>query len=165
MNDLFGNTPYQQGSATSRESAERMDETGAAEEQLTAIMDYMESRGLSGATVDEATIFLKQNGFPHVHNGTVAGQFVRLEKLFKIKKTARTRKSSADRNVTVYALHDGTPIEAPKTDRERNRETIETAANFLNGLVAGKQLPGAAYVQRAREIEADLRAMLKGAKP
>lgn len=107
------NTPYQKNSRTSKASAKKLDESGSANSQSGFILDELK-RTQNGFTVDEMTLKMKSNGFPHIHNGTVAGRFVHLERLFAIKKTAETRKSSSGRDVTVFVIHDGTPYDLPK---------------------------------------------------
>lgn len=153
------NTLYQPGSATSKASAEHLDETGQAQTQSDYILSALRVAD-NGHTVDELTVMMKCDGFPTIHNGTVAGRVVHLEKQFKVKKTDRTRKSSSGQMVTVYQIHDGTPYELPNSAKEKNRATIEAAMLFLEGLAKTKQLANQAFIDRAMELSIELKKML-----
>lgn len=89
-------------SITSRESAEIMDASGQANNQAQFILNALTSAGANGCTADQLTVMMRQNGYPHIHNGTVAGRIVHLEKKGDVRKTALTRKTSANRNACVY---------------------------------------------------------------
>ena len=97
-------TAYAKNSETSRESARILDESGAADSQAAEIAGYLERLGLRGGTADELTVWMQGNGFPHIHNGTVAGRLVHLEKAGRIIKTAVTRKTRSNRQANVYML-------------------------------------------------------------
>ncbi len=159
MSDLFSNTPYQPGSATSKASAQHLDESGQSQTQAEYILSALRVAD-DGYTVDELTGMMKCDGFPTIHNGTVAGRMVHLEQQFKVKKTNRTRKSSSGQMVTIYMIHDGTPLELPNNQRAANRELIEMAANFLGTLGITKQLTNQAAINRAIELSTELKKML-----
>lgn len=161
MTDLFS-TPYQPGSATSKASAKHLDESGQSQTQAEYILSALRVAD-DGYTVDELTGMMKCDGFPTIHNGTVAGRFVHLEQQFKIKKTEKTRKSSSGQMVTVYKIHDGTPYELPDNPKAKNRATIEAAAMFLEGLAKAKQLTNQSFIDRAFELSTELKKMLNKA--
>ncbi len=91
-------------SETSRASAQMLDESGAADTQAAEIIGYLERLSLRGGTADELTVWMQRSGFPHIHNGTVAGRLVHLEKQGRIIKTAVTRKTRSNRMANVYML-------------------------------------------------------------
>lgn len=157
--DLFTRTPYQPGSATSKASAEHLDESGQSQTQAEYILSALNVAD-DGYTVDELTGMMKCDGFPTIHNGTVAGRVVHLEQQFKVKKTNRTRKSSSGQMVTVYVIHDGTPYELPDSPKARNRATIEAASLFLNAIATNKQLTNQSFINRALELSKELEKML-----
>lgn len=105
-------TGYVKNSQTSRESAEALDRSGSADSQASFILSRLEDMGIMGATADEMTVFMQTHGFPKIHNGTVAGRLVHLEKQALILKTAETRKTRANRRANVYVL-------------ERHRDAVE----------------------------------------
>ena len=127
------NTPYQKNSQTSKASAKKLDESGAANSQSGFILEQL-GRTENGFTVDEMTLKMKSNGFPHIHNGTVAGRFVHLERLFAIKKTTETRKSSSGRDVTVFVIHDGTPYELPKVVKKEKGQPDNNSGMYIKAL-------------------------------
>lgn len=98
------NTGFARHSETSRASAEMLDESGAADNQAAFILTQLKAQGLKGATVDEMTIWMKNDGFPKIHNGTVAGRMVNLEKNNHVIKTAVVRKTTSGRKANVYML-------------------------------------------------------------
>lgn len=95
-------TPYQPNSPTSKASAAELDRSGNAENQNQAILGHLKDLGTHGATADELTLWMKENGFPHVHNGTVAGRLVTLELMHGVVKTDRTRETRSKRQAVVY---------------------------------------------------------------
>lgn len=95
-------TPFVKHSHTSKASARHMDESGAADSQAGDICRRLKILAAIGATADEMTIWLKENGYSKIHNGTVAGRLVHLEKNGLIVKTGITRKTTAGRQAWVY---------------------------------------------------------------
>lgn len=97
-------TGFQKGSATSEASAKALDDTGAADSQAAYIEGFLTERSLRGATVDELTQAMQENGFPNIHNGTVAGRVVHLEHQGIVIKTAVVRKTRSNREANVYMM-------------------------------------------------------------
>lgn len=99
-------TGYVANSATSKASAEQLDKSGNAASQAGAILACLKRLGVTGATADELTVHMKANGFPAIHNGTVAGRLVHLELNNEAVKTRKTRETRAGRDATVYVHAD-----------------------------------------------------------
>lgn len=97
-------TGHISGSETSQESAQEIDNSGAGESQAREILRFLDEAGPKGATADELTQHMQQGDFPKIHNGTVAGRLVHLERQGAILKTALTRKTRSNRNACVYIL-------------------------------------------------------------
>lgn len=95
-------TGYVKGSATSKASAKQLDDSGNAQSQAARLLIELYGRREHGGTADELTQFMRANGFPAIHNGTVAGRLVHLELNGLIFKTPQTRRTRSNRNATVY---------------------------------------------------------------
>lgn len=156
-------TGYVAGSETSKASAEMFDESGSAKRYKEFIIAALKEAGDYGMTVDEMTIRMKADGFPQTHNGSVAGVFVNMEKLFLLKPTNEKRQSSSGRMVTVYVSHDGTPREIKLSKRDVIYDELTICRNFLDGLVRGKQINGGQgpFANRAPEIVAIMDSVLR----
>jgi ribosomal protein L14 len=81
-----------------------IDESGAADSQSAYILGALADRALKGATVDELVVLMTAGAFPTIHNGTVAGRMVHLEKQGSVIKTAVVRKTRSNRQANVYML-------------------------------------------------------------
>ena len=94
-------TGFVQDSSTSEASAAALDQSGSADSQAEHILYDLLQAQTTGMTADELTISLSSE-FPKIHNGTVAGRLVHLEKQNFIRKTAMTRKTRSNRQACVY---------------------------------------------------------------
>lgn len=104
MRNYPDTTGFARNSETSRASAAMIDESGAADSQAAYILGALAERALKGATVDELVVMMTASDFPTIHNGTVAGRMVHLEKQGSVIKTAVVRKTRSNRQANVYML-------------------------------------------------------------
>lgn len=151
--------PFQSHSGTSRLAAE---ELTSAETMRTEILQRIRYREKLGMTGDELADWFK------IVPGTISARLIELERAGSIVRLHLTRRTKANRKAYVYIakefLTDGMKVfdaAEEETSRMSNKEAIETAANFLKGLIVGKQLPSEVYIKRAQEIEALLRGLIR----
>lgn len=100
--NIHNKTPYLAGSETSRASALELDRSGRAAGQKKDALAYIRSKAKRGATADECTVHMQENGHPKIYNGSVAAALAGLEKSGHIIKTAIKRKTRSNRCAVVY---------------------------------------------------------------
>lgn len=96
-------TGYVNHSQTSRDSAEKLDQSGNAKSYDDMILAFLDARALRGATAEEARKEINKE-FPHVHNGSINGRMSTLWRRKEIIKTSYKRKTDAKKDAHVYAL-------------------------------------------------------------
>lgn len=121
-------TPYLRGSETSQAAAEALDESGRGADQVKTVFEYLTAKPLTGATCDEITAHMQENGYPKIYNGSVAAALAKLEKSGKVMKTGLKRKTRSRRDAVVYiaAMHKGhySPQQLNIKGKQRNLRAV-----------------------------------------
>lgn len=156
MTDLFS-APYQKHSETSREAAEKL---YSAENLRAQILDEIRHRKADGRTGDELSEWFG------LAPGTISARLIELERAGDIVRLDQTRKTQSNRKAYIYIAKEFVDnsmkiLDPVESQRAKNRETIEMAANFLSGLVKAQELKSNAYTKRAQELSDQLNKMLE----
>lgn len=94
-------TGHLQGSETSKEAAEYLDDTGRAEAQLSTVERLLERAASDGRTADELRRLMEEH-WPGLHNSIVSARLARLVNLGRAARTGEARRASTGRSQGVY---------------------------------------------------------------
>lgn len=99
MPDYSAGPGFRHESDTSREAADRLT---TAQRNRHAALDFIRSRGLEGATIDEVCVHLSGLLGRDVPPNAISGRFIELEGQELVSKTPMRRKTRSGRNAVVY---------------------------------------------------------------
>lgn len=103
--------PYQRGSDTSREAAEKVSNSAGIRAMVLA---HIKAEGRAGATIDEVAIYLSDALGRMVAPGTASARVKELEDAGAICKTPERRKTRSGRNAVVYLAGRWTDYAVPQ---------------------------------------------------
>jgi hypothetical protein len=127
---------YQPTSETSKTSAAMRDKSGSTKAQADFIIDLLQEHKQCGLTVDELTTIMRRSGWDSLHNGTVAGCVVGLERLGRVIKSSFKRKTTSGRMATVYDAVNGGVIKLNIPDKHAELKAIAAEIKTLGTLEA-----------------------------